>query len=312
MLVVTALGGNALLRRGEPMEAAVLRRNLEAAATLALAPIARLHRLVVTHGNGPQIGLLALQAAALHDVQPYPLDVLGAESQGMIGYLIERSLANVLPDHEIAALLTQVEVDPADPAFGRPAKPIGPVYGKDEVEHLSAQTNWAFVPDGAAFRRAVPSPRPGRIHGIGVIKRLVDAGVIVVCAGGGGIPVVATGGETRGVEAVIDKDLTSALLAAEIGADLLLLLTDVSAVWTRWPMSEGRPLGRVTPAELRSLSLDVGSMAPKVEAACRFVETTGRTAVIGAVEQAVALLGGDAGTVVTPDRAPGQLAYSKV
>jgi carbamate kinase len=300
MLVVMALGGNALLRRGEPLDADVQRRNLLAAVTKAVAPIARKHQLVITHGNGPQVGLLALQAAAYKDVRPYPLDVLSAESEGMIGYLIEQALANELPGHEIATLLTQVEVDGSDPGFAQPSKPIGPVYHEAEAQQLAARTSWTFVPDGSGFRRAVPSPAPRRIREINVIKLLVHSGMTVICAGGGGIPVVAMAdGGLRGVEAVIDKDLSSALLAEEIGADALLLLTDVSAVWTKWPRSDGQPIGRIAPAELRRFTFETGSMAPKVEAACRFAERSGRTAGIGAIDQAEAILAGHVGTVVS-------------
>jgi carbamate kinase len=299
MLVVMALGGNALLRRGQPLDAEVQRRNLLDAVAKAVAPVARRHQVVITHGNGPQIGLLALQAAAYKDVQPYPLDVLGAESEGMIGYLIEQTLSNELPDREIATLLTQVEVDGADPAFAKPSKPIGPIYDAAAARQLAARTSWTFVPDGRGFRRAVPSPAPRRIREINVIKLLVQSGMIVICAGGGGIPVVATAdGALQGIEAVIDKDLSSALLAEEIGADALLLLTDVPAVWTKWPMSAGRPLGHVTPTALRTFAFDPGSMAPKVEAACRFAERTGHIAGIGAIDQAEAILAGNAGTIV--------------
>jgi carbamate kinase len=299
MRVVMALGGNALLRRGELLEADVQRRNLTRVAK-AVAPVARKHELVVTHGNGPQVGLLALQAAAYKSVQPYPLDVLGAESEGMIGYLIEQALANELPGREIATLLTQVEVDIADPAFATPTKPIGPIYGEAETRELATKTGWIFVPDAGGFRRAVASPEPRRIREINVIKLLVQAEMLVICAGGGGIPVAATAnGELRGVEAVIDKDLSAELLAEDIGADALLLLTDVPAVWTRWPKHEGHPIGRTTVAQLRATPFEPGSMAPKVEAVCRFVERTRRFAAIGAIEQAEAVLNGDAGTVVS-------------
>jgi carbamate kinase len=302
MLVVMALGGNALLRRGEPLDVEVQRRNLANAVTRAIAPVARRHAAVITHGNGPQVGLLALQAAAYKDVKSYPLDVLGAESEGMIGYLIEQALANELPEREIATLLTQVEVDPSDPAFGKPTKPIGPVYDEAEAQVLAARTGWTLVRDGRGFRRAVPSPDPRRIREINTIRLLVRAGTLVICAGGGGIPVVTgADGAIRGVEAVIDKDLSAALLAEEIGADALLLLTDVKAVWSRWPQSTGEPIRRSRPAALRALSLDPGSMGPKVEAACRFVERTGRTAAIGAMEQADAVLAGTAGTTVVAD-----------
>jgi len=296
MLIVVALGGNALLRRGEPMDAEVQRHNLLKAVT-ALAPVARAHQVVITHGNGPQIGLLALQAAA--SGEPYPLDVLGAETEGMIGYLIEQELANALPGREIATLLTQVEVDPDDNAFAAPTKPIGPVYRAADAQRLAAERRWTLMPDGDGYRRAVPSPAPLRIREINTIKLLVRAGVVVICAGGGGIPVVTTaGGGVRGVEAVIDKDLSAALLAQEIAADALLLLTDVPAVWSKWPKSEGHAIGRTTPGELRGMTFPAGTMGPKVEAACRFVERTGRMAAIGAMEDAADILAGKAGTIV--------------
>ncbi len=260
MRVAMALGGNALLRRGEAPEADIQRRNVELAVQRSVAPIARRHELAVTHGNGPQVGLLAPQAAAYGDVHPYPLDVLGAESEGMIGYLLDLPLGNAPPDRDIATLLTQVEVEPDDPAFGAPSKPIGPTYSGAEVERLRTQRHWPMMRDGVGWRRAVPSPAPRRIREIDTIKLLLRAGVIVVCAGGGGIPVVPTrDGGLRGVEAVIDKDLAAALLAESIDADLLLLLTDVPAVWTRWPMSEGTPIRATTPAELRAHRFAPGS-----------------------------------------------------
>jgi carbamate kinase len=310
MLVVLALGGNALLRRGEPLEAELQRRNVLHAAAKALAPIAREHQVVITHGNGPQVGLLALQAAAYKEVQPYPLDVLDAESEGMIGYLIEQALANELPDRELACLLTQVEVDPDDPAFANPNKPIGPIYAKTEANLLTERTSWTLVADGPGFRRAVPSPEPRRIREINAIKLLVRSGIIVICAGGGGIPVVITpAGGLRGVEAVIDKDLSAAFLAQQIEADALLFLTDVPAVWTRWPQTEGEPIAESTPETLRRLSFAPGSMGPKVEAACRFVERTGRLAAIGTMENAKALLNGRGGTIVHSASAlPGSVA----
>jgi len=298
MRIVAALGGNALLRRGEPLEAGTQRANVAVAAA-ALAPLAVQHQLVVIHGNGPQIGLLALQAASYCGVQPYPLDILGAESEGMIGYLLEMALASVLPEREIATLLTQVEIDPADRALNNPNKPIGPVYDPAEARRLADDQSWAMMRDGDGWRRAVASPEPRRIREIGAIKILVEAGAIVICAGGGGVPVVTTPSHgIRGVEAVIDKDLAAALLAQSIGADVLLLLTDVAAVWTRWPAAEGRPIGHTTPAALRAMSFAPGSMAPKVEAACRFVEATRRRAAIGAIGDAAAILDGSAGTAI--------------
>ena len=299
MLIVLALGGNALLRRGEPPEAEIQRRNLVAAVARSIAPLARRHQVVITHGNGPQIGLLALQAAAYKNVRSYPLDVLGAESEGMIGYLIEQTLASELPGRDIATLLTQVEIDPADPAFAKPTKPIGPLYDEAEMRKLAALTTWTWVRDGTDFRRSVPSPEPRRVLGINTIRLLVRASTIVICAGGGGIPVVVgSDGKYCGVEAVIDKDLSAALLAEALGADALLLLTDVPAVWTRWPKSKGEPIRHATPAKLRTLTFDPGSMGPKVEAACRFAERTGRQAGIGSIDEAESILAGTAGTIV--------------
>ena len=300
MRIVIALGGNALLRRGQPMDAELQRSNVLRAAK-AVAPIAQNHQVIVTHGNGPQVGLLALQAASYRGVKPYPFDVLSAESEGMIGYLIEQAFANELPSREIATLLTQVEVDLADPAFSKPTKPIGPIYSQAEVANFVAKTGWSLATeaDAGGFRRVVASPTPRRIREINVIKLLVDAGVLVICAGGGGIPVAATPGGWCGVEAVIDKDLSAALLAEATGADMLILLTDVSAVWTRWPISAGNPIRSTTCTELHALEFDSGSMGPKVEAACRFVERTGHLAAIGAIEQAEAVIRGEAGTRIS-------------
>jgi carbamate kinase len=298
MRVVIALGGNALVRRNEPITIDVQRRNL-AAAAIAVTTIAAEHEVVVTHGNGPQVGLLALQAQAYHEVPPYPLDVLGAESEGMIGYLIEQELRSRLPDRDVVTLLTQVEVDGADPAFLNPTKPIGPVYTRGDAERLASERGWHVAADGTGWRRVVPSPEPHRILELGAIRTLVEAGALVVCAGGGGVPVVVTpGGGIRGVEAVIDKDLATALLARAIRADALLLLTDVNAIYRDWHGKRTRPIGATTPGELRSLGLDAGSMAPKAEAACRFVEAGGAIAGIGALRDASAILAGTRGTQV--------------
>ncbi|HUZ74178.1 MAG TPA: carbamate kinase [Stellaceae bacterium] len=300
MRVVLALGGNALLRRGEPLEAGVQRRNIAIAVATAVAPIARKHDVIITHGNGPQVGLLALQAAAYPGVRPYPLDVLGAETEGMIGYLIEAALAGALPGRELATLLTQIEVDPDDPAFRTPEKPIGPIYDDIEARRLEREIGWPMMRDGTGWRRAVPSPAPKRIREISTIKLLLRSGVIVICAGGGGIPVVATPHGIEGVEAVIDKDFSAGLLARSLDADALLLLTDVAAVWSSWPAKDGRPIGRTTPAALRQHRFAPGSMAPKVEAACQFVEMTGRMAGIGSMEEAEAILDGRSGTIIAP------------
>ena len=304
MRVVIALGGNALLRPGERPEANVQRRNLRAAAS-ALAGIARQHAVVLTHGNGPQIGWLALQAEAAAatpagQARPDPLDVLGAESEALIGYLIEQELAPLLPGRELATLLTQVEVDPRDPAFAAPTKPIGPLYDEPRARALAAERGYSIAAVTGGFRRVVASPEPLRIRELAVIRRLVEANVIVICAGGGGIPVSVTeSGALRGVEAVIDKDLTSALLAVLLGADALLLLTDVAAIYEDWPKPAERPIRRIAPSALRARALPAGSMGPKAEAACRFVERTGKRAAIGALADAARVLAGSAGTTVT-------------
>jgi len=300
MLVVVALGGNALLRRGEAPEAGVQRRNVARAAA-AIAEIAADHSIVVTHGNGPQVGLLALQSEALGAVHPYPLDLLGAESEGLIGYLIEQELSNQLPDRDVCTLLTQVEVDPRDPAFGAPSKPIGPLYDEARARALAAERGWSVAADGEGFRRVVASPTPRRVLELKTIARLVRAGVLVVCAGGGGIPVVVTPeGAIRGVEAVIDKDHSAALLARELGAGALLLLTDVAALWTAWGTPRARAVAEATPDRLAAQAFAPGSMAPKVAAACAFVEATGGVAGIGELGDAARVLEGTAGTRVRP------------
>ncbi|MFN8224876.1 MAG: carbamate kinase [Gaiellales bacterium] len=295
MRIVVALGGNALLRRGEPAEAAAQQRNIDE-ATAAIARLADEHELVLTHGNGPQVGLLALQASAYPDVGPYPLDVLGAESEGMIGYLLEQSLRNRLPGRDVATLLTQVVVDRDDAAFAHPTKPIGPIYDEETARGLVTTRGWSIAPDGEHWRRVVPSPEPREIVELATIQLLLEAGVVVVCAGGGGIPVVAENGALHGVEAVIDKDLASGLLARAIGADRLLLLTDVDAVEVDWGTAGARPLHKATPAELRALTFAPGSMGPKIEACCRFVEATGGEAAIGSLSHAAELAAGTAGT----------------
>lgn len=294
MRVVVALGGNALLKRGETPDIATQARNAEAAAR-SVAALAAAHDVIVTHGNGPQIGLLALQA--MRGAAPTPLDVLGAESEGMIGYLLARALAARLPDRPILSVLTQVEVDPDDPAFARPTKPIGPFYAPEQWRALAAAHGWAGVDDGGQVRRVVPSPPPRRIVEREAIARLWRAGVLAICAGGGGIPVVREpSGALRGVEAVVDKDRTAALLAAELGADALLLLTDVEGVYANWGKADARMLRRLTARDAAALRLPPGSMGPKVEAAAWFAQR-GR-AVIAALDRAAAALAGDAGTAI--------------
>jgi len=298
--LVVALGGNALLRRGEPLTADVQRRHA-AEAMEAVAALAAEHDVVLTHGNGPQVGLLALQAAAYSDVSPYPLDILGAESEGMIGYVLEQELRNRLPGRTAVTVLTQVVVDPADPAFAAPTKPIGPIYTEEQARRLEQELGWTTARDGEHFRRVVPSPEPLEIVELSAIRMLVEAGAVVVCTGGGGIPVTMSGsGLLRGVEAVIDKDLAAALLARRLGADFLLMLTDVPAVMRGWGTQQAQAIARATSLELRELEFASGSMGPKVEAACRFVEATGATAAIGALEDALRIVAGDAGTIVTP------------
>jgi carbamate kinase len=298
-LAVVALGGNALLRRGEPAEASHQQANVRTAAQ-AIAALHESHRLVVTHGNGPQVGLLALQAEAYDDVKPYPLDVLGAETEGMIGYLLDQALLNELPaGSRVATLLTQTVVDPADPAFAVPSKPIGPVYEPEEGERLAAQRGWTVRPDGRHVRRVVASPQPAGIVEIETIRLLLDAGVLVVCAGGGGIPVVFTPSGLTGVEAVVDKDLSAALLAEKIGAGFLLMLTDVAEVQSGWGTPGARAIRYAAAAELRRMDFAAGSMGPKIEAACRFVERTGGRAGIGRLDQAAEILRGEAGTIVS-------------
>lgn len=299
-LVVVALGGNALLRRGQPLDAATQRDNVRRAAT-QLAALAHGHRLVIAHGNGPQVGLLALQNDAYRGVQPYPLDVLGAESEGMIGYMLELEIDNELPPgRTVATLLTRVEVDRDDPAFGEPTKPIGPIYDEAGMRELTVRHGWRFAPDGHGFRRVVASPVPRQIVGLRAVRALLAHGSVVICAGGGGIPVTAAGGgRQEGIEAVIDKDRAAALLARQLEADLLLIATDVDGVYLDWGQPAQRLVRQASPAALRALPFAAGSMGPKVEAACAFAQATGRRAAIGALDQLQALIDGTAGTQVS-------------
>jgi carbamate kinase len=306
MRVVAALGGNALLRRGQPMTAENQHENVKRACA-ALAPIALEHELVVTHGNGPQVGLLALQGAAYGKVDTFPLDVLDAETEGMIGYLIMQELGNLLPfEKPIVTLLTMIEVDGGDPAFQNPTKPIGPVYAEEEARTLAAEKGWAFKPDGEHMRRVVPSPKPKRIFGVEPVRWLLERGSVVICAGGGGIPTIYTDGtgpsgrRLTGIEAVIDKDLASAVLAADLRADALLIITDVDAVYSGWATPQQTAISQATPADLMNAQFAEGSMGPKVMAACQFVERGGQFAAIGTIDDAPALLAGTAGTTIRP------------
>jgi carbamate kinase len=314
MRVVVALGGNALLRRGQALTAENQRTNARAACD-ALAPVALEHELVISHGNGPQVGLLALQGSAYKDVEVYPLDILDAQTEGLIGYILEQELGNALPfEKHIATLLTMIEVDRNDPAFANPTKPIGPMYTKEEADALAAEKGWTFKPDADGFRRVVPSPLPKRIFGIPAIRMLLEQGWIVICSGGGGIPTRYTdepavpGRRLEGVEAVIDKDLASALLAVELEADALVIVTDVDAVYSGWGTPEQRAIRRATPEALARSEFAEGSMGPKVKAACTFVEQTGRVAAIGSITETAALVRGEAGTTVALDAAELELA----
>lgn len=295
---VVALGGNALLRRGEPLEAASQARAArDAARILGVASLS--HRLVVTHGNGPQVGLLALMGDAYKATAPYPLDVLDAETEGQIGYVLEMQLDNFIDHQDTVAVITRIVVDLDDPAFSSPTKFIGPVYSKDEAHAVADERGWTVKPDGGDWRRVVPSPQPRRIVQLGAIRSLVEAGFLVVCAGGGGVPVLEDAdGRHQGVEAVIDKDLASSLLACDLQADVLVLATDVEAVFSDYGTADQKAIARATPAGLRGHDFPSGSMGPKVEAVCRFAERSGARAAIGSLEQLQGLLDGSAGTQV--------------
>jgi carbamate kinase len=300
MRIVAALGGNALLERGESPDSGVQLDHVLGAVE-ALAPLADGNQVVITHGNGPQVGLLALESAGDTSLsRPYPFDVLGAETQGMIGYWLLQALQNVLTGREVAALITQTLVSAADPAFAEPTKFVGPVYEEAEAKRYAAAAGWVVRPDGRFWRRVVPSPVPRRIVEIGLIRQLVEAGVVVVCAGGGGVPVIRNDeGQLEGVEAVVDKDATAALLAEALDADVLLLLTDVATIELGYGTPNARPITTTTPQFLRAQAFPAGSMGPKVEAVCRFVENTGGVAAIGALADAGAILAGNAGTLVS-------------
>ena len=278
-----------------------------AVAAEQLAAIAADHELVVSHGNGPQVGLLALQGAAYPDVEPYPLDILGAETQGMIGYMLEQELGNRLPfEKPLATLLTMVEVDPNDPAFDDPTKFVGPVYGEAEAKRMAAEKGWVVKPDGANWRRVVPSPRPTRIFELRPMRWVLDQGAVVICAGGGGVPTMYAPGEDRrlvGVEAVVDKDLASSLLARDLDADLFVMATDVDGVYTDWGSPNQRRLDRVTPDELASYEFPAGSMGPKVAAAAEFVAASGKRSAIGTLEEIGGMVEGTAGTNVVMEEA---------
>lgn len=296
MRIVAALGGNALLRPGDPLDASAQQRNAVRAA-LALAPLAAEHELVVTHGNGPQVGLLAMESGSSGSAAPYPLDVLGAESQGMVGYVLAMALRNAIPGRETVTVLTNVEVNGDDPAFSRPTKPIGPILRTEAECDRARARGWQVAPDRGGWRRVVASPEPRRILESRAIGMLCDAGFLVVAAGGGGVPALRHDGALEGIEAVIDKDSAAALLALDLRADWLLLLTDVPGVYAG-AAGTGTPMAAATVAMLRGMDLPAGSMGPKAEAGCRFVEAGGGRAAIGAIEDAIAIFEGRAGTQI--------------
>lgn len=300
MKIVIALGGNALLKRGEPMTAENQRENVKTAC----AQIARVYdgnQLIITHGNGPQVGLLALQNNAYKEVPMYPLDVLGAETAGMIGYMIQQELSNTVPDSaSIATMLTQIQVDPKDPAFQKPSKPVGPVYSKEEADKIAAEKGWTMAPDNDKYRRVVASPKPVNIFGLEPLKTLIDNKYIVVCGGGGGIPTwVDDNGKQHGAEAVIDKDLATALLATLIDADLFVIATDVDGAYLDWGKPEQKRIALAAPDAALAFGFASGSMGPKIEAAANFAKATGKDAVIGALADIEQIVAGKAGTRIS-------------
>ena len=300
MRIVVALGGNALLKRGEPMTAENQRANVRTAAE-ALATIAEGNELVITHGNGPQVGLLALQAAAYNEAEGFPLDVLGSQTEGMIGYVIEQELGNLVPyEVPFATILTMIEVHRDDPAFEDPTKFIGPVYDEGEARRLAAAKGWSIRQDGDKWRRVVASPKPQHIFELRPIRWLLEQCTIVTCAGGGGIPsVYDEDRKLHGIEAVIDKDLASELLARELEADLFIMATDADAVYVGWNTPEAKAIKSISSDALKQYDFPAGSMGPKVEAACQFAERTGKTTAIGALADLKGMVDGIAGTTVT-------------
>lgn len=293
--IVIALGGNALLRRNEPLEADIQRHNIAIAAQ-TIAEIAQEYNVVLIHGNGPQVGLLALQGLEYKKVTPYPLDVLGSETQGMIGYILMQELKNILPEKNVSCMLTQMTVDPDDPAFLDPSKPIGPVYQEDEARDLAEKFHWTIKPDGDYFRRVVPSPKPTGIIECDAIETLINKDHLVICTGGGGIPVKREENKLIGIEAVIDKDMSAAFLAKQLNADALLILTDADAVYLDWGKPTQKALHSTTPSELANYVFDAGSMGPKIDASCEFIKKGGKLVGIGQLQDGLKILKGQAGT----------------
>jgi carbamate kinase len=314
MRVVVALGGNALQKRGEPMTVESQRENVRTACR-ALSPVGMEHELVISHGNGPQVGLLSLQASSFDEESSYPFDVLGAQTEGMIGYFIEQELGNLLPfEKPIATILTMTEVDADDPAMKDPTKFVGPVYSEEDAQRLATEKGWTVKPDGDKWRRVVPSPEPKRIFEIKAIKALLAMGAVVVCTGGGGIPTMYVEGDRVegehdynpkhlvGVEAVIDKDRSSAVLAQDLEADLLIIATDADAVYLNWGKPDQQAIKEASPDQIEAYDFPAGSMGPKVEAAAQFArQAPGSSAVIGALDDLPAILAGEAGTRINTD-----------
>lgn len=297
--IVIALGGNALLARGETLSAENQYRNIAQIADV-VADLSQHYQVVIVHGNGPQVGLLALQNQAYADAPSWPLDVLVAETQGMLGYMIAQVLSARAGMPPVVTLLTRVEVDAADPAFRQPGKYIGPVWSPEEQSSLEARYGWQMKPDGKYVRRVVPSPRPQQILERQAISQMLADGNVVICAGGGGTPVVAGRGGYQGVEAVIDKDLAASVLAQSLNAEALMILTDADAVYLDWGTPQARALHNASVDDLRPLAVPDGAMGPKAEAAIQFVEATGHRAYIGALRDAPAILRGEKGTQIAP------------
>lgn len=305
MRIVVALGGNALLKRGEPMTAQNQSANIRLAAE-QLAKVKPKNELIISHGNGPQVGLLALQHAAYYaqdsKIEPYPLDVLVSQTVGMIGYMLQQELTNLLPATPTQTLVTQVIVDEHDPAFSKPSKPIGQVYTQAEAEKLAAEKGWTVMPDGQYYRRAVPSPKPQDVTGINAVKALLAQDHIVICGGGGGVPCVKNAqGQLTGVEAVVDKDLATAVIANQLDADLFIIATDVNAACVNFQKEGERKIAKANPAALEALSAEfaAGSMGPKVQAVINFVKATGKDAAIGSLADIEDIVAGNAGTRVS-------------
>ncbi|WP_018656549.1 carbamate kinase [Actinomadura flavalba] len=302
MRVVVALGGNALLKRGDRPDADLQRANVNLAVK-SLAPLAERHELIITHGNGPQVGVLALESVNDSNLtRPYPLDTIGAETQGMIGYWMLQALQNALPGRQVLAMINQTLVSAVDPAFDDPTKFVGQVYTEEEAKKLAEEYGWTVKPDGEYWRRVVPSPLPQRVIETRLIRQLVRGGTVVICAGGGGIPVFRNDvGQLEGTEAVIDKDMTASILAETLEADAFLILTDVPRVMRNFGTPKQQEIEHTTPHELRAEEFPAGSMGPKVEAVAGFVERTGDMAAIGRLDQCTQILEGTAGTIVTPN-----------